>query len=496
MTLSLTWQWIILALVALGAGLLTAVWPMGLAIPLVLAIAGYGAYRIFNQPLLGVLGVIFFLPFERVGGFDLGGINLRIHQMIALLTIAALLWQKIRLGQMRFRSNPLLIPLAIFLLSYLVSVLHAINLQRAVMVYAFTVLVVVVALLVVELIRNREQLKQAHKVLLITAFGVSAFGLFQFVGDGIGLPPSVTMIREHWYNKEVIGVTRVHSTALEPLYFANFMLILLPTTLAMVITQTRKRLWGSFKGRGLDPKDLPFSIGWLIVMLMTMGLAFVLTLSRGGYLALAAAALVVFVLCFRDLLTKRVLLLGGSTALIGLLVLGITSIADSDLNFDFIIARSTSFAETGADLERLDAYRSGMDAFWQSPWFGVGPGNFGAFQTAWPSGAPPEGWGIVNNEYIELLAEAGLVGFALFAIAIGLLLWRLVLAWATCRDPFLSILLVGALGSFAGIFTQYISFSTLYIMHLWVFIGLSTALILLVEKRQRASPPTLEEIVK
>jgi len=446
-----------------------AVWfPLGLLLIPVAGIAGYTVYRVLGNPFFGIMLVALLLPFERAGSVDVGGMTVRLHQVMALLTLFAWIWQSIRRGGIHFRANPIAFPLAAFLFINVLSLINALNLKRGLLVLAFTAFVIVISHLVTELVQTKEQVKKLMRALLLSALFVSAFGLFQFIGDGIGLPSSLTLIREHWYNKEVIGVTRVHSMSLEPLYFANYLLIIFPTLAAMIIAQTR----GKFR---LDKHDLPLSLWQLILGATAMGLAFILTLSRGGYLALAAATFVVLLLSFRDMFSKRMLYLVGIPAVALLLVGLVTGAAASALNLEFIYSRSTSFAETTADLERLETYRDAWDAFLASPWLGFGPGNFGPYNTLYLTDTPEGGWGIVNNEYLELLAETGLFGFIALAVAVILWLFRSFNALRHEQDLYLRILLIGMIGSMIGLLVQYISFSTLYIMHLWFFIGFGLA---------------------
>jgi O-antigen ligase len=446
-----------------------AVWvPLGLLLIPALGVAAYVGYRVFENPFFGIVLVAVLLPFERAGSVDVGGMTLRLHQIVALLTLFAWFWRGIRHGTLQLRGNPLAFPLGAFVLVNVLSLINAFNLRRGLLVLAFTLFVIVVSHLVTELVRTKAQLKTVYKALLFSALFVSAFGLFQFIGDGIGLPASVTLIREHWYNKEVIGVTRVHAMSLEPLYFANYLIVIFPTLAAMIIAQAR----GKFR---LDRRDLPLPLWQLIPGATAMGLAFILTLSRGGYLALAAATLVVLLLSFRDMFSKRMLYLVGIPAVALLLVGLVTGAAASALDLEFIVARSTSFAETSADLERLETYRDAWNAFLANPWLGFGPGNFGPYNTLYLGDTPDGGWGIVNNEYLELLAETGLFGFLALGVAVAVWLFRSFTALRYETDLYLRILLIGSIGSMAGLLVQYISFSTLYIMHLWFFIGFGLA---------------------
>ena len=128
--------------------------------------------------------------------------------------------------------------------------------------------------------------------------------------------------------------------------------------------------------------------------------------------------------------------------------------------------------------------RDSTNAFWVAPWLGFGPGNFGAHMTNTYVGAPHDGWGIVNNEYLEILVEVGLLGFTAFLVAIIIWLCRMQKAMIqAANQPLLHNLLIGSSGMLFGLALQYMTFSTLYIMHIWYGLGLGLAMSNLVLKR-------------
>ena len=88
---------------------------------------------------------------------------------------------------------------------------------------------------------------------------------------------------------------------------------------------------------------------------------------------------------------------------------------------------------------------------------------------------PQDGWKIVNNEFIEILAENGILGLFFFCLFILFLIVRSIKAIIITKDEYLRAILVGLLGAFIGVLVQYQTFSTLYIMHVWFLIGLMIA---------------------
>lgn len=77
---------------------------------------------------------------------------------------------------------------------------------------------------------------------------------------------------------------------------------------------------------------------------------------------------------------------------------------------------------------------------------GVGPGNYAVAFTAYRDGGlRPLNYDHAHNDYLELMAEQGIVGFLLLSLAIGWLLFILAKGMVTRRDKVLRGALFGSL---------------------------------------------------
>jgi O-antigen ligase len=147
------------------------------------------------------------------------------------------------------------------------------------------------------------------------------------------------------------------------------------------------------------------------------------------------------------------------------------------------IANRLAFAE------RVVYWTAGYRAFERYPWLGVGPGNAGFLFT---STLPGYGYGLTEikdllapgntnfpnpkNLWIRLLAETGVVGFALFVIWLGLLAagaWMLLRSEKGIRGV---VGLAGGLAILAKV-TEGFSLDTFALPQLWVMMGILTAAI-------------------
>lgn len=410
---------------------------------------------ILNNPLLGMFLLVFFLPFERIGSVDVAGVTIRISQVIAILTICAWVIRGFALNKFKLRPNPLVIPSIIFICINIVALINAPNLQRSILVLVFTVFTIAISIAVPNIIRHKQQVEMVLRILLIGMTVVSLFGIYQFLGDLAGLPTSLTGLRAQ-YTKAILGFPRVQSTALEPLYFANYLLIPLSIAMAFVLSRaTTIKRW------------------LLIVVLILGGINFVLTVSRGGYIALAVALGILVLGYWRESIRPRnvitVFIVGSIVAITAFRFFNVGEQIDSFVNHVTDLFGGASYAE------RVETFDTAFEIWNQHPWIGIGAGGFGPYSAYQALEAPAEGYKIVNNEYIELLAETGVLGLSIYVIMILIIFVRSIKAWRTSNDGLLRAALAGLLCAFIGILVQYNTFSILYIMHIWFTIGMIIA---------------------
>ena len=427
-----------------------------LIIPL-MALAAILCYAILKSPELGWLLIIFFLPFERVPSYEVAGVNLKINTLIGFLTliswVLALMFSP---KKYKVQPNFLSIPLSLFVLALMISMTQAENFSRAVSVLIFILFTLALSVLAVNMVHSRETLRQSVIILFLAGAVVGLFGLFQFGGDVFGLPRSLTLLKEG-YTSAVFGFPRVQAFSMEPLYFANFLLIPLSISLALFINRAE-----------------PIKRGWLMGLIGLLLLNFILTVSRGGYLGLVGSLLVLGILLFRRLFNWKTILIGVVT--VTLVIYGVAfaiSQGQTRATIEFLGHVRLQDLRRGESVEgRLMSYKKGLVAFRQSPIFGKGVGNYGPWSKDYPAAAPKTGWPIVNNQYIELLAETGVAGVGTFLLVIIFLFFRTFIALKYARDVFLRSVLIGLFAALVGVLIQYNFMSTLYIIHIWVLIGL------------------------
>jgi len=292
------------------------------------------------------------------------------------------------------------------------------------------------------------------------------FGIFQFVGDYFGLASSVTGLRER-YTKEVLGFTRIQSVALEPLYFACYLLVPIFIAIKKYINKWSEE--GNFLNRIFN------KYFWVLLLFLT---TFILTSSRGAYIGLFVSSLILISYYFFNVNKRNFKLTFypvGSLLVIFLLsvlcsFVFITSTTKSASNFAaHVIANDSS--NTVSVNGRLEGYKTAIEKFKSSPIIGVGVGTSGLLNTPVIDHNEILTYGSLNNLYLEILAECGLLGFAAFLIFLlfyFIEFLQRIRELETSRRFAVMALFCGLL----AIFIQYNFFSTLYIIYIWAFLAL------------------------
>jgi len=419
-------------------------------------------FYILRNPFYGFLLIVFFLPFERVPVINFAGVDVKINTILGFLTlfcwILALIFDR---KNNKLQPNALGIPILIFVFAMFASLFQdiPINLDRGYSVLIFILFTIALSVLAVNMISGINNLKKVVLVLLSSSAVVGLFGLFQFAGDVVGLPASVTLLK-YGYDSRVFGFPRIQAFSMEPLYLANYLLIPLSLCLAYFLEHTNII---PFRGKNW----------WLLGLMAVLLIDFILTVSRGGYLGLIATFVILGIIYFKKIFNLRNLsILIVLVFVFGGVFFALQNSQPRAMN-EFIKHVTLNDLNKGeSTVGRLSTYNQALIIWSKHKLLGTGLGNFGPFILGFPAQALKTGWPIVNNEFLEILAETGLVGISAFCFIFVVLFYRTWLALKVNKDPFLRATIIGLSAALIGILVQYNFFSTLYIIHIWVLIGL------------------------
>ena len=410
--------------------------------------------------------LLLFSPFERLPTWQLFGVDIRFTTALGLLLV---LWLAALALRKKFDCKfgaPEYLVLALLMLAWL-SLIYAPDKPSTIIAAGSLTFTAVVGLAVGQLLRKPSRWPEARKMLLLVLLGLVVVGFWQFWAATWGLSDQLTFLAPQ-YDKLALGYPRIQGFSKEPLYFANFLLFLLPLPLLS---------WFSARAKDSRLGYLLLGLGGLVV--------FLLPIARSANLAFVGAFLITLLATL--LVTKQpakwigwllaailgsVLLTAGSFALAdalpeshGLLHTGSTNHSQA---LDLFLLRDVKSSESGQ--RRLETMREALRLGREHPWLGVGMGNFGSqaniIPTPYENGHP-----VVNNLYLELLSELGFVGLGLALVLFFVLLRDLWLKLRQTRSRIEQAEGLWLLFAFLGTLFQYLFFSTFYILPVWIMLG-------------------------
>jgi len=425
-------------------------------------------------------------PFIYFG--SVSGVHIELSLIYLLVTCSAavslpVIWQH----RSTVFKDPSYLALLGVVTFFVISTFWTDNPIRGILTTGFFLLLAVFA--VVISLRYKDLLK--HKKIILRALVVVyslalLWAAWQIIGDLFKIDRAYTILPA-MYGGNVFGIARPTGFALEPQFLASLLLVPIG--------------FGLYKA--LSGKQSRFASAQLFVV----SVVFFLTLSRGAYIgliALVATLALTYRVSWSHYLKPLSLILLGFFTMLLLVFLGGSIRQDNISGYDALRrtithislgviqpseqspgkqapinpaskdeqpTKSTGYVKASTD-SRISMSQEAVNTWTKSPTnliFGVGAGGFGASLT------PPDPSAIVNNYYLELLVETGLVGFGLFLLFFTILGARLIRlkAWLL-----LSLL--------AGLLAQAFFFSgNANIIHLWAIVGIAIGLIM--DKKLRKS---------
>jgi len=393
------------------------------------------------------------LPFERLLTWDIAGFTVKLpYIMGGILLIAAVM----KLCQHREKiifTLPDYFLLAFVAWSYMTAIWSIDQMKTLIVSSMFLFMALIY--LAIKNFADRSQLKNYLKIFVYLGVVTAVFSFWQFFADGFGLLPHFTGVSPA-YTHALFGFPRVQSTFFEPGFFANFLLI--PLFLSVYLYIEEKKT-SSF---------------W---PLLIIGLAFFLTLSRGAFVAFVVSAILILVVMIwsKDIgkvknLFKPVLTII-SAFILAILCVFIVAGNSGVKNYFSQIRNSgdvVQYDEKWGEELMVRGYtiKIAMNNWREHRLLGIGTGAFGALPEFTEVVAKGNSRQTVNSLYPEIMVEEGLVGLFLF---LAFLLTALGKLLTVKKENYLNLFFAAIT---LAIFIQYASFSTLYLVYIWVFLGI------------------------
>jgi putative inorganic carbon (HCO3(-)) transporter len=441
-----------LSILALGWAL--AQWPLSWIA--VLVVGGLGGLVLLLRPTWGLIPLLLTVPLARLGGLTAGGMRISPAQLVLVGVLLAWLIRMASDRHIQLPHPPLLLPLLLLLGAMAASLLGALSLGAALkeLIKWGSVLA---AYLFVAACVERKQVGWLVGAALIAACAQGLLGIAQFI---TGRGPE-------WF--VLFGrFMRAYGTFEQPNPYGGYLGLTLPLAISVALG-LRLRL-GRMMACG-------------VVVLMGAGLA--MSWSRGAWVGFAAAVLVISLAHSR----RTAILAGvavGSLALV--LVLSTAHLIPPILaeRFAGLTAYSAVPDVTTAEvteanyalIERLAHWQAAIAMWGDRPWLGVGAGNYAVVYPAYALPHWPEPLGHAHNYYLNIGAEAGLVGLVCYLILWISALWQA--ARATQRTEGLPrAVALGTLGALVHLGVHSL-FDNLFVhtmyLQIAVFLGLLSVL--------------------
>lgn len=424
--------------------------------PMLVAIVVAITAAVFYVERKVIYGVVFLaasLPFQQVFTVELLGYTIKPSHIMVMVILGALMKQGQKSEKAKSFVAPMDIPYGLFLLTGLASIGTAISTSRSFAILIWALISFVIYIIVSRVIASEDELRIVMPAFFFSTVAVALFGIYQFIASYIGLP---TGLRDVYIGSSAY-LTRVHSTFLEPLHFANFIVVALPLFLGWTISK-----------HGGKSKIFQY------IGLLTLAVALLMTISRGGYISIAIS-LAVFWLVGRHR-PRRALswkLPAIVAAITIALVLIVMLLAPAGIIKETIVGGSAIRA--GSSMTRMMLIDDTMRMFADSPYIGVGIGNFGPYYNmkTFRGTTNVADYRQSNNVIFEVLAEMGVIGEIIFLLTGLAYAWMLWIAIRGARSDLTFWLAVGAAAASAGTAFQFMTYSPMYGEWVWFLVGLT-----------------------
>jgi O-antigen ligase len=427
----------LLLIVGAALALLPVRWAVGAA-------AGVVAIGlVLVRPQLALYLIAFAIPFGSLLEVEIGsGITVGVTEGLIVLATAAWLART-----MAYRIEkawpPLSVSLFLFIGAVGVSLLNVTSLPHAFKELAKWIEFLVVLLIVAHM-GDRSHSQNLVACLLLAGIAQAALGAYQFFARA---GPEFFAIGRY---------IRAYGTFEQPNPYAGYLGLTAPLALGLLLASRKGiRLDGSvLANAGSAGNDVPGWLRWLALgSFVATSIGIGMSASRGAWLAFGAAFVAVVTTQSRRgaallIAAILVLFLLGQLGTLYLLPTGITQRLTSFLPAVGVSdVRSIEVTDANyASLERLAFWQAALDMWRDHPVLGVGLGNY---PIAYARYALPK-WrmalGHAHNYYLNIAAEAGLIGLLGYLALWAAALWQTVQVRLASRDAYTQALALGALG--------------------------------------------------
>ena len=293
----------------------------------------------------------------------------------------------------------------------------------------------------VQILSTAARLKKT--AFILSCFGgIYAFiGLLQFFAPG----KNILWVMAPWPER----LSHAFGSYINGNHYAGLMEMLFPVSLTCFFLLAPKNIYGTWRDRLIDFISDPTASKHIFVGVSAafIAVSILFSLSRGGTISLALSTLLLLGLLFYKLKTKQKSLI---SILLLISVLGLVGM----VGWEPVTQRFGKVFNSAGEIadQRPIFWQDSLGLIADYPVLGSGPGSFiDSYEGYQTINTGDLFVGYAHNDYLELLAESGSVGFFLVACFLGSLLWQTWPIWKRRRNSASRYLYLGALCGIAAI---------------------------------------------
>lgn len=277
------------------------------------------------------------------------------------------------------------------------------------------------------------QIKRLVFTIIFTGTGVALLGILQFLSHS----DKIYGFWQSQYKQGTYGGPFVNEN-----HFAGYLAMVIPLAIALLIIRPRPPLPPRAKTwkQRISVLDAWIAQNALLLFLIAiMAIGIFLSLSRGGIISFLISLFLFFSLLglkkYSRQKRKSILLISG--LILALLIwLGIGPV---------IQELSTLLDLKKAASARPQVWKDTILLCRDFPWFGVGLGNFQNLYPQYTTLTSSTFWEHTHNDYLELLADTGIIGTVFWLGGILAFLLAIIKKWKKRRDPWVVNLTLGGI---------------------------------------------------
>jgi len=410
---------LLLLLVLLGVSLALLPWKWAA----LLVLGSIGLMVLIIQPQYGLCLLAFAIPFasaqggilRSIPGLSLGAANVGATELLIPLLLGFWLARMVAARRIVVPHAFLLLPICFFIVAILFSTLSASSFELSAKEIVKWLEVLGIYLFMAGTVDDRGG-RLTVWALLAAGSAEAMVGIYQFL-RGIGPEGFVLFGR----------FMRAYGHFAQPNPFAGYLGLSIPLAYALTLRGLQMwRTWGVPKTPRPGPSltqlvSYVVPVASFLLMLAAMSMSW----SRGGWVGLAAALLVITVVRSRralfvaiavGLLVAYLLLIGGAQYLPPALMQRVTGFLPYLGGIDVSSVEVTD--ANWAIVERMAHWQAALAMFSDHPWLGVGIGNYAVAYPQYALGRWRDPLGHAHNYYLNIAAEAGVIGLGAYIILV------------------------------------------------------------------------------